>query len=167
MLRNDPWFADLQRRFLSFDSASVMTTQTAHSAFNWNDDCLLGYGPMDEVHEEFVDLVAAMQSVSDAELADVLDAFATHAKNHFDTEDAWMVETDFPARACHIHEHAAVLGSVHGVRRRLAAGDFGAARRLAAELQVWFPGHAQYLDSALAHWMCKRRLGGKPVVVRR
>jgi hemerythrin len=40
-------------------------------------------------------------------------------------------------------------------------------QRLAAELVRWFPGHADYLDSALAHWMCKQRLGGKPVIIRR
>jgi hypothetical protein len=40
-------------------------------------------------------------------------------------------------------------------------------RRLGSELAAWFPGHADYLDSALAHWMCKRTLGGKPVVLRR
>ena len=31
----------------------------------------------------------------------------------------------------------------------------------------WFPGHADYLDSALSHWMFKRRFGGKPMVLRR
>jgi hemerythrin len=41
------------------------------------------------------------------------------------------------------------------------------ARRFAEELTRWFPGHADYLDSALAAWMVKRRHGGKPVVLRR
>jgi hypothetical protein len=31
----------------------------------------------------------------------------------------------------------------------------------------WFPGHADYLDSALAAWMTKQTMGGKPVVFRR
>ena len=38
-------------------------------------------------------------------------------------------------------------------------------RDFAAELERWFPGHADYLDSALAAWMCKRQFGGKPVVL--
>jgi hypothetical protein len=37
----------------------------------------------------------------------------------------------------------------------------------AGYLFEWFPGHADYLDSALAAWMTKRRFGGKPVVLRR
>ena len=41
------------------------------------------------------------------------------------------------------------------------------ARSLAVALHDWFPGHATHLDSALSHWMCKQRHGGKPVVLRR
>lgn len=133
----------------------------------WSDAFVLGYGPIDDVHVEFVTLVGAMQKGGDEELSGLLQAFAAHAKGHFETENAWMVETDFPSRECHINEHAAVLRSVEKARERLAAGNYQVARRLADELASWFPGHADYLDSALAHWMCKRRLGGKPVVLRR
>ena len=49
----------------------------------------------------------------------------------------------------------------------LTQGDTSAVLRLSKALMDWFPGHADYLDSALAHWMCKQRLGGKPVVIRR
>ena len=137
------------------------------NAIVWTDAFLLGFAPMDEVHEEFVEIVGAMQGARDEELAGLLEAFATHAQAHFDTEDLWMVQTDFPARECHMNEHAAVMHSVQQVRERLAQGDHAVVRRLANELASWFPGHADYLDSALSHWMCKRRLGGKPVVLRR
>jgi hemerythrin len=40
-------------------------------------------------------------------------------------------------------------------------------RDLVEHLADWFPKHADQLDSALAHWMSKNRLGGKPVVLRR
>src|SRR5690606_37335684 len=103
----------------------------------------------------------------DAEVEARLEELAAHAKDHFGTEDAWMTETEFPARECHMNEHAAVLNSVEQVQQRVAEGDFDLARDLARELAKWFPGHTDYLDSALSHWMCKRSLGGKPVVFRR
>jgi hemerythrin len=78
-----------------------------------------------------------------------------------------MTETGFPARDCHVDEHAAVLRSLEQVQALLASGDGSECRRFAQELARWFPGHADYMDAALAHWMCKRRLGGKPVVLRR
>ena len=78
-----------------------------------------------------------------------------------------MEETQFPARECHIDEHAQVMHSIVQVQQLLAQGQVEVCRRLARELASWFPGHADYLDSALAHWMCTQRLGGQPVAIRR
>jgi hemerythrin len=61
----------------------------------------------------------------------------------------------------------AVLKSVAEVQELVAAGDHAICHRLVQELNDWFPGHADYLDSALAHWMVKQRFGGKPLVLRR
>ena len=133
----------------------------------WSDEYLLGYGPMDATHREFVDIVHALLSCDDAGFAAHLDAFARHAEAHFREEDGWMEKTDFPPRECHVDEHAAVLKSVYQVIEVVKQGDVAEGRRLAAALAGWFPGHAFHLDSALAHWMVKRSLGGKPVVLRR
>ena len=135
--------------------------------FTWNDSYLLGYGPMDDTHREFVEVVNGLLTCSDAEVGAQLEAFARHAEAHFAEEDAWMERTDFPPKDCHIGEHAAVLGSVRQVLELVRQGDVAEGRRLAAALADWFPGHAFHLDSALAHWMVKRSFGGKPVVVRR
>lgn len=134
---------------------------------SWHDDFRLGYGPIDHIHEEFVVLVDALLAAPDEQVAAALAAVYVHSREHFASEDQWMQETDFPARDCHADEHAAVLQSMEGVTRRVAGGDFEAGRHLARALADWFPGHADYQDSALAHWMCKMRLGGKPVVLRR
>jgi len=29
------------------------------------------------------------------------------------------------------------------------------------------PGHADYMDASLSQWMCKKKLGGTPIVLRR
>ncbi|MDX3907376.1 MAG: hemerythrin domain-containing protein [Pigmentiphaga sp.] len=144
-----------------------MTAAASSSDFDWNDAFLLGYGPIDTVHKEFVDIVGAMLRCPDDEFAQHLDEFAEHAKSHFGAEDAWMTETEFPARECHINEHAEVMKSVEQVRELVAQGNVAVGRSLAQELARWFPGHADYLDSALAQWMCKREFGGKPIVIRR
>ena len=141
---------------------------TPAPTLRWHDGLLLGYAPMDHVHETFVTVVAHLQSCLDSEVAAALDAVHAHLQEHFGSEDKWMRETDFPARDCHIDEHAAVLNSVQQVQERLTQqGDVALCRRLADELARWFPGHADYLDSALSHWLCQQRLGGKPVVIRR
>ena len=133
----------------------------------WHDGFVLGYAPMDHVHEEFVTLVNELGHAADEHIASALHAVADHCVDHFESENTWMADTGFPARQCHVDEHAAVLASIEGVQRRVALGDYAAARRLGVALADWFPGHADYLDAALAHWMCKQRLGGKPILLRR
>lgn len=137
------------------------------TGFDWTDRYLLGYTAMDDTHREFVDLVAALLTAPDAELAQALDAFAEHAVAHFGQEDGWMQGSNFPAADCHIDEHAKVLASVREVQQELAAGNTELVRELAQALMDWFPGHADYMDSALATWMVKRSHGGAPVVLRR
>ncbi len=133
----------------------------------WGDDMLLGYTPMDCVHEEFVKCVAAVQAAPDHQLLLLVVQLQEHLQSHFGEENRWMEENNFPAKECHINEHTAVQSSVTEVFLEVKEGNFTNARRLADELANWFPGHATYLDSALAHWMCKISLGGKPVVLRR
>lgn len=133
----------------------------------WTDDYLLGYPPLDDTHREFVDVVRALIAAPDDRVADCLAAFARHAESHFGKERAWMAETEFPAAECHNDEHEAVLKSVREVQAIVAAGDVSPARSLAQALVDWFPGHADYLDSALAAWISKQRFGGKPVVLKR
>ena len=136
--------------------------------FSWSDAFLLGFGPMDDTHREFVDCVRALLDAPAEGFIAALDAFAAHAVRHFDEEKAWMLSTSFPAADCHIDEHEAVLKSVREVRQALVDGeDVALGRSLAEELVNWFPGHADYLDSALSQWMVKRQHGGAPVVLRR
>ncbi|HTH59838.1 MAG TPA: hemerythrin domain-containing protein [Paraburkholderia sp.] len=139
------------------------------TSFVWSDARLLGFTPMDEVHEEFYTVALKLVTCTDATAAAALDAFEQHAVSHFSQEDEWMRTTNFPPRDCHVDEHAAVLKSVGEVKEAVAQQRAGAAlvRDLGLHLFEWFPGHADYLDSALAAWMTKRTMGGKPVVLRR
>ncbi len=130
-------------------------------------EVVLGYGPMDAIHAEFDALVRAALAGTDADFHALLLPLVAHLHVHFAEEDAWMRETDFPPRECHMDEHAAVLRSAAEVEPLVAAGQIAVGRAFVAELARWFPGHADYLDSALAAWMCKRRFGGKPVVLQR
>jgi hemerythrin len=135
--------------------------------FAWSDKFLVGYTPMDQVHREFVELVNALLNCPDAEVLQNLQAFARHAESHFGDELKWMESSGFPPMQCHVDEHAAVMKSVGEVMQLVEGGNTAIARALAAELARWFPAHADYMDSALAHWLVKKRHGGAPVVLRR
>lgn len=134
--------------------------------FYWDDNLLVGQGQMDDEHKEFVTLIEALLHAPDHAASGCLDVVIHHATHHFAEEDRWMSELDFPARQCHMDEHAAVLRSASAIRRRLSAGDHRAARSFAQQLAAWFPAHVQYLDSALATWICKLTWDAKPLVFR-
>lgn len=138
-------------------------------SLTWSDARLLGYGPMDDTHKEFYRTALALITCGSSNVLEAIAAFERHAIEHFEEEERWMVETDFPPRDCHIEEHAAVLASVRQVHQRVEAGETNVdmVHDLAYQLLRWFPGHADYLDSALASWMTKIKHGGKPVVLRR
>ncbi|HEX5805153.1 MAG TPA: hemerythrin domain-containing protein [Macromonas sp.] len=138
-----------------------------HTDLPWTDAFLLGFEPMDETHQEFVDIVNALLTCPDGAVLDNLKRFEQHAVAHFQQELDWMQSTEFPSTDCHDNEHMAVLKSVREVLPLVEAGNVEVARSLAQALADWFPGHADYLDSALALWMVKRRTGGAPVVIRR
>ncbi len=133
----------------------------------WDDALLLGMPEMDDEHRAFVSRIHALQTAEPHAVHQRLADFEQHARAHFEAEDRWMRETEFPPRQCHIDEHAAVLKSVAEVQALVAAGRTDIVQGLADELARWFPGHAQHLDSALAAWVSKRKWGAKPVVLKR
>ena len=141
---------------------------SADAPLRWGDGFLLGHAPLDDMHREFVEVVAALQTAPDADLPAALARVTDHLVAHFAQEDDWMQRTAYPATECHVNEHAAVLATAREMPTLLAAGRTDVCRRFAQELATWFPGHADYLDAPLAHWMVHQRFGaGKPVVIKR
>ena len=158
---------DLFSNFADVEIRRVMNDVLNTKVLEWSDGLLLGYGPMDSVHQEFVECVANLAVATEFEMAERMSQLITHVRHHFDEENLWMNETNFPAKECHMEEHAAVLKSIIEVNDLVIQGNTSACLRLSKALMDWFPGHADYLDSALAHWLCKQKFGGKPVVIRR
>lgn len=138
-------------------------------SFVWSDTMLMGCIPMDETHREFVEIVGRLLQCNKSNAGSLLESLETHIVAHFELERTLMASTDFPAAACHNDEHDAVLGSLKGVRERLASSKakFHDVRIFAEHLAEWFPGHADYLDSALSAWVSKKLYGGYPVVLRK
>lgn len=125
----------------------------------------VGYATMDETHDEFEKLIKQALHCADADLLEHIERMRGHLKAHFFQEDQWMRESSFPAGACHIDEHASVLHSADEVYQLVSSGNLNIGRAFIRELDEWFPAHVDYLDSALAAWLSKRRFGGAPVAL--
>ncbi|ABM40049.1 bacteriohemerythrin [Polaromonas naphthalenivorans] len=144
-----------------------MMKSSAAVAYFWEDKLLIGHEQMDDEHQAFAHIIQALLKAPDNAIASCLADVIAHATQHFAQEDEWMCNLDFPARQCHMDEHAAVLRSAAGVKLRVHAGDHQAARLFSQELAAWLPPHVQHLDSALAAWICKLAWNAKPLVFHR
>ncbi|MFZ2309241.1 MAG: hemerythrin domain-containing protein [Rhodoferax sp.] len=119
-------------------------------ALEWSDDFVLGLPQMDSTHQEFVELLAAVETASDGAVLSAWRDLVAHTDDHFSREDRWMAETRFAASNCHSMQHKVVLQIMQQGAEQGAAGDLAMVRQMAKELAVWFPQHADSMDAALA-----------------
>jgi hemerythrin-like metal-binding protein len=116
----------------------------------WSDALVLDMPIMDEVHEEFVDLLARVVLAEDDMLMPLWAMLIAHTQDHFDREDQWMRATGFAAGNCHATQHKVVLQVLREGEARGHGGDLSVVRQMADELGIWFPQHAQSMDASLA-----------------
>ncbi|WP_422844916.1 hemerythrin domain-containing protein [Acidovorax sp. M2(2025)] len=126
----------------------------------WSDALALDLPVMDDIHQEFVDLLAAVDRADDAALLPAWRALVDHTDHHFAQEDAWMASTRFASGNCHSMQHKVVLQVMREGTARAEQGDLKPLRIMASELALWFPQHAQSMDAALA--LHVRRVGFDP-----
>ncbi|MDL2336327.1 MAG: hemerythrin domain-containing protein [Pseudomonadota bacterium] len=117
------------------------------STLEWSPDLSLDLPVMDDTHREFVDLLAAVEQTSDAQLMTAWRELIAHTDTHFAREDRWMRDTRFATSNCHSMQHATVMQVIRE-GERLDRSDI--IRQMARELALWFPEHAKNMDAALA-----------------
>jgi len=117
---------------------------------NWSPELVLGMPAMDATHEEFVALLAAVESAPDDALVSAWATLVEHTQRHFDAEDRYMRATGFAAANCHTTHHAMVLDVLRQGLSMGRAGDLAPIRQMARELATWFVHHADTMDAALA-----------------
>lgn len=120
------------------------------AGLEWSGALALEMPVMDEVHQEFVLLLAEVESADDAQLCGRWDALIAHTQMHFDQEDRWMQSTGFSSGNCHSLQHKVVLQVMREGAGKAAAGELAVIRSMAGELAAWFVHHAQTMDAALA-----------------
>lgn len=124
------------------------------AVWGWSDRLSLKFDEMDETHQEFVSLCAALtMEFGVDEFLRRLDALIAHSIIHFEQENTWMTEHDFAPIACHQREHNSVLEIMQEVRARVADGEHDLGDNLATELPHWFEHHVDTMDAMLAQFM--------------
>jgi len=127
----------------------------------WSDALALDLPAMDDTHQEFVELLAKVETAPDAKLLEQWTELIDHTDDHFGREDEWMQSTRFASSNCHSMQHKVVLQVMREGQKQGRDGNLSVVRDMARELALWFPQHAQSMDAALALHL--RRIGYDPV----
>lgn len=94
----------------------------------WNEFLSVGVPEMDEEHRQFIARVNALnKAIVDTEekvtVARALDLMLTEAAQHFEHEEALMVEREFPGAAAHAATHAALIAQIERAAKEFAQSD--------------------------------------------
>jgi len=116
----------------------------------WSGALALELPAMDHTHQEFVELLAQVETAGDETLLAHWRTLVAHTDAHFGREDQWMQATRFASSNCHSMQHKVVLQVMREGIALAEAGKLDAIRQMARELAVWFPQHTQSMDAALA-----------------
>jgi len=112
---------------------------------------LLGVAQMDDTHREFVELVNQLGEAAKPDFIRLFAELLAHTESHFESENALMQESAFPAIGEHRDEHQRVLGELRRINDRVQSGSTLIGRAYVTEqLPAWFQLHALTMDSALA-----------------
>ena len=122
----------------------------------WTEALEVGDPVFDDMHREFVDLIAALAAADDAAMPAAVNAAIAHTQAHFRQETTLMQLHAFPPIHCHDTEHAKVLEVMLAVRERVAAGEMAYGRTLAEALMEWLHVHVPTMDYVLALWLRER-----------
>jgi hemerythrin-like metal-binding protein len=112
---------------------------------------LLRMPQIDGLHQEFADMVNALERAKGDEFSRIFQELVSHTEAHFAYENNLMQETNFPQTDEHQGEHGRVLEEMTELGKRVRQGEIEPARTFVCErLPKWFRFHVITMDNALA-----------------
>jgi hemerythrin len=117
----------------------------------WNNKYCVGISIIDEQHKKlfgFLNKTIGAKEHSDniEELKEVLEEMTTYALEHFETEEAYMREFDYPECRYHSEEHYRFFAKTMEYFDRAVNGDYHISNELIEYLKQWLVNHIQVSD---------------------
>ena len=117
----------------------------------WNNKYCVGISIIDEQHKK---LFGFLNKTIDArkhgdnieELKEVLEEMTQYALEHFETEEAYMIEFDYPECRYHSEEHHRFFSKTMAYFDRVVNGDYHISNELIEYLKQWLVNHIQVSD---------------------
>jgi len=110
---------------------------------------VLGVSQIDQIHHEFVDLLAETLNSAGDDFKRMFQRLWEHTQLHFFEEEARMAAFSFAGQDAHKADHDRILKKMEELSALVAAGDHATALDwLASDLPDWFDKHTRTMDGA-------------------
>jgi hemerythrin len=128
----------------------------------WGERYLLGVEPFDAHHKHLVDLMNEVyemflsKEVDGIELQKILDSLDAYTKYHFDLEESWMSQVDYPKQTEHILEHKKFIYKLFELNRQFRDDKTYLTLEMVSFLRRWLLDHILKADAQYAAYIHKR-----------
>ncbi len=117
----------------------------------WNNKYSVRISIIDEEHKKLFGIInktidAKEHNDNEEELKDVLEEMTRYALEHFETEEAYMIEFDYPEYYSHSEEHYGFITKTIAYFDRVVNGDYHISNELLEYLKQWVVNHIQVTD---------------------
>ena len=131
-------------------------------SITWNDKLETGIPIIDEQHQFIIEALSEIRisKLKKAELFQLLIDLQTYLSNHFDIEEKYMIETNYPEYAIHKADHDKVLKDTKNIltQNNADARPSEIALELVNYMQNWFIEHYSSIDTKMADYL-KQHIG--------
>jgi len=112
----------------------------------------VAYEPIDKDHEEFIDLLNALDTATNADFPALFQQLYEHTEQHFERENQLMTQSAYPGIADHKAEHQRILGEFKQFKSRVEKGLIVFGRAFVKDrLPQWLALHVTTMDTALVN----------------
>jgi hemerythrin len=119
----------------------------------WEQKYLLGIEQFDVHHKYLVDLLNEIyqmflsKEADAAELERVLAALSEYSKYHFDLEESWMMQVNYPKHKEHVVEHQKFVYKLFELNKQLATDKSQLTLEIIVFLRRWLLEHILTADA--------------------
>ena len=128
----------------------------------WDEKYLLGIEQFDTHHKHLVGLLNEayemflLKDVDDEKLQGILNALAEYANYHFDLEESWMSQVDYPKRQDHEVEHKRYIYKLYDLNKQFSDDKSVLTLEIVSFLRRWLLEHILNADAKYGAFIRKR-----------
>ncbi len=146
-----------------FDPEELIKVVSEVLGVKWNDKYSVNISLIDEQHKKLFEHINKAKRVekfsnNPKNVLEILGHMTEYALKHFETEEHYMKEFNFPGYKSHINEHIYFTSTVNEHKNRAVDGDYQIASETLEYLAQWYFNHIQVTDKEYIDFFRKNGL---------